>query len=825
MRVSKKLEKFLAMPSGKAERTLRSKLSTILLCAALFTIHCSLFTILCSLFTSCSTEDDKIVVQTQHKWVDKKLAVVYPNRNAMTKAQLERTAQWFLDNFQEAQLSTDVCVRLHLEWYDELSYNLDALSTQLANDTSVVAIVGPFNSSSLEVFAQACQQTEKPLIAPTATSEEVIRRYAVPTKSGTHDVRPFLWSLTESDVAFTEVMMTAYATLMQQFTSFVTPTADVMTPDNVYGKTFFDWAPFQAENLGIHIADNGQYTSDDDLVKQMKTIINKPLDDLTALFLNSFCVVESLDQLVKVVAMRREWYIDDHGYRKYYDLPEDTPADDPVFDEHAPQIEAWRRTWFALSDFSQEEVTNLTERQRAILEEYQGFSPYADPTTGFEMSYERKFGTKPTFEECKFYDGLLLAGLACHKQAVEHKDKAEPEENVERNIAFNQAIYDLTFPNADASLSATVWDASPMALYLQSLDKGQVPQFRGASGNIAFDAESCAAAAGTTYVHWQILGGKINNIRYFSSKGNHRTGEATVAWKYLYDENLAQQRFGEQAQDIDAGIDYAPLTGQYALLVHASTEFKNYRHLSDVLSVYQQLKRNGFDDDHIILIADRTVADDPKNPEPGTVRASIDGPDLMAGAQIDYDASTLSAADIMRILMGQSSDKLPVVIPPDAGNNVLFYWSGHGRNQNHGGAREFQWRETAHHEGLTAQLLYETVSLMRRDKSYRKLLIVGEPCYGECVVTDLEGIPGVLAITGANEQEQSWADNWNPAGFWMSDRFSQNFVTAISENPDITYRDLYLYCTQHTLGSHARIVNAAHFDNLYHSGPAEFIKR
>ncbi|MBR6900242.1 MAG: peptidase C13, partial [Bacteroidales bacterium] len=625
---------------------------------------------------------------------------------------------------------------------------------------------GPFNSSSLEVFAQACQQTEKPLIAPTATSEEVIRRYAVPTKSGTHDVRPFLWSLTESDVAFTEVMMTAYATLMQQFTSFVTPTADVMTPDNVYGKTFFDWAPFQAENLGIHIADNGQYTSDDDLVKQMKTIIHKPLDDLTALFLNSFCVVESLDQLVKLVAMRRKWYIDDHEYRKYYDLPEDTPADDPVFDEHAPQIEAWRRTWFALSDFSQEEVTNLTERQRAILEEYQGFSPYADPTTGFEMSYERKFGTKPTFEECKFYDGLLLAGLACHKQAVEHKDKAEPEENVERNIAFNQAIYDLTFPNADASLSATVWDASPMALYLQSLDKGQVPQFRGASGNIAFDAESCAAAAGTTYVHWQILGGKINNIRYFSSKGNHRTGDATVAWKYLYDENVAQQRFAEQAQDQEAAIDYAPLTGQYALLVHASTEFKNYRHLSDVLSVYQQLRRNGFDDDHIILIADRSVADDAKNPEPGIVRSTIDGPDLLGGtsvgsgfpaAQIDYDASQLSAVEVLRILMGQRSDKLPVVIPPDAGHNVFVYWSGHGRSLNHGGAREFQWREKPHHQGVTAQLLSEAVTTMHRSQCFRKLLIVAEPCYGECVVSDLDGIPGVLAMTGANEQEQSWA--------------------------------------------------------------------
>ena len=70
------------------------------------------------LLAACSKDDDKIVVQTEHRWVDKKVAVVYPNRNAMTKAQLERTAQWFRDNFQEAQLSGDVCVRLKLEWYD-----------------------------------------------------------------------------------------------------------------------------------------------------------------------------------------------------------------------------------------------------------------------------------------------------------------------------------------------------------------------------------------------------------------------------------------------------------------------------------------------------------------------------------------------------------------------------------------------------------------------------------------------------------------------------------------------------------------------------------
>ena len=808
MRVSKKLEKLEKL-------TLRSKLSTILLCAAFFILHCSLF-------TSCKTEDDKIVIQQQHQWVDKKVAVVYPNRNAITKAQLERTAQWFLDNFQEAQLSTGVCVRLKLEWYDELTANLDALSTQLANDPDVVAIVGPFNSTSLEVFAQACQQTEKPLIAPTATSEEIIRRYAVPTQSGTRTVRPFLWSLTESDVAFAEVVMTAYASIIQNL-NFLISSAVMLSPDNVYGKTFFDWAPFQAENLAIKLSGNQQYASTDELQNQIKTILNdnpQILEGLIAPTIHMFCVMENLEQFYKVAEMRRKWYLD-FSPKDEYGIPQGTPIDDPAYDEFAGEIAAFRRTWIALSDFSQEEVDALTDGQRRILEDYQGFSPYADPTTGFEISYERKFGTKPTFEECKFYDGLLLAGLACHKLAASDNSQLSIV-----NSQFNQAIYDLTFPNADASLSATVWDASPMALYLQSLDKGQVPQFRGASGNIAFDAESCAAAAGTTYVHWQIQNGKINLLRYFSSNGSHRTGEATAAWKYLYDENAANQRFAAQAQDQDVGIDYAPLKDQYALLVHASTEFKNYRHLSDVLSVYQQLKRNGFDDDHIILIADRSVADDRKNPEPGTVRASIGGPDLMAGAVIDYDAPKLNAVDVLRILMGQRSDKLPVVIPSDAGNNVFFYWSGHGRSLNHGGAREFQWRETSHHQGLTAQLLHEAVTTMQHNKGFRKLFIVAEPCYAECVVTDLDGIPGVLAMTGANEQEQSWADNWNPNGsFWMCDRFTQNFVTAVTENPAITYRDLYLYCAQHTLGSHARVVNAAHFGNLYHTGPGEFIKR
>jgi len=57
----------------------------------------------------------------------------------------------------------------------------------------------------------------------------------------------------------------------------------------------------------------------------------------------------------------------------------------------------------------------------------------------------------------------------------------------------------------------------------------------------------------------------------------------------------------------------------------------------------------------------------------------------------------------------------------------------------------------------------------------------------------------------------------------MSDCFSTNLIDYLSANPTTTYRDLYLYCTQHTLGSHVKVVNAANFGNLYMTGPQEFI--
>jgi glycosylphosphatidylinositol transamidase (GPIT) subunit GPI8 len=229
--------------------------------------------------------------------------------------------------------------------------------------------------------------------------------------------------------------------------------------------------------------------------------------------------------------------------------------------------------------------------------------------------------------------------------------------------------------------------------------------------------------------------------------------------------------------------------------------------------MYQLLRNNGYDDDHIILIIDKSLAQDPKNPESGIIRASDDGPDLLANAVIDYDNATLTPTDICNILLGIKGTS----------PNILLFWSGHGHNKASNGVDELAWRDAGYGQGMTATMLKETVCQMQAGGLYRKMLILTEPCYSEAVITPLVGIPGVLAMSSAGRYEQSFADNWSSTlGVWRCDRFTRNLVTHLSANPATTYRDLYLYCAQRTLGSHVHIVNSAHFGNLYTTGPREF---
>ena len=787
----------------------------VLLCAAFFTL-CS------SLLISCKQEDDKIVYQQQHYWVEKTVAIVAPLGNAATKARLEQTAQWFLDNFHEAQLRDTLCIRLKLEWHDEQSEDMTALGTTLAGRDDILAVIGPFDNNHVALFAPACKQTLKPLIAPTATSEDVIRRYAVTTKSGLRKENPFLWSLTESDVAFSEMLMSHFATFVKYYAiEDETPEAALFTPSDVYGKTFFDWLPFQAENFDIMVPCNQQYNGSTDLQQRLRDYLTSlhSRSSVSMTHVNTFCVVESAQQLYDVALTRRQWMLSDPTLETRF------PSSDPFDPDNAERwqlFESTFRTWFALNNISEEDIDALGVQGAGILQGYQGFSPYADPSTGFEMSYTKKFRQQPTFAECKLYDALLLVGFAA--SYAEHNQKADTDKTLNDAIIAVSSV-----KSGDGLQGGAAWSVSAMEQYLKALEQGRLFHLIGASGEIAFDSESYTAATATTYLYWQVLDGQLVHQAYYGAGGKH-VASASAAWKYLYDEQQALADWDEMADNQATGIQYPDLTGQYALLVQGSDGLKNYRHQADVLSMYQLLRKNGFTDDQIILVIDGATAQDKDNPEKGIIRTSMSGQDLLGGtdglpkAVVDYDAATLTAADIADILLGRQSSRLPVVLPRKVGQNVFFYWSGHGRSTEQGGSDEFEWRDAPVGQGFTADLLRQTANEMLTQGYCSKMLVVAEPCYGEVVIRPLEGIQGVLAISGASATEQSWSDNWRDPGlFWMCDRFSQNFVNGFAANPDINYRDLYLYCSQHTLGSHVKIVNAAHFGNLYTTGPQEFL--
>ena len=57
----------------------------------------------------------------------------------------------------------------------------------------------------------------------------------------------------------------------------------------------------------------------------------------------------------------------------------------------------------------------------------------------------------------------------------------------------------------------------------------------------------------------------------------------------------------------------------------------------------------------------------------------------------------------------------------------------------------------------------------------------------------------------------------------MQHRFSLNLTEYLTAHPEGNFRDLFLYCAAHTLGSHAKIGGAATYGNIYMESPGEFI--
>jgi glycosylphosphatidylinositol transamidase (GPIT) subunit GPI8 len=701
------------------------------------------------------------------------IAIVAPGS---LDARLKQTATWFLES-----RSSD----LKYEWFDEEKENISSLGSTLSNRKDVLAVIGPFDNERMATLAQECKETLKPIIAPTVSSEEVIRRFCVKTAGQDKNLNHFFWPLSATDMNLTELLLSHYGVYQEEhkeYTRFAWPA--FFAPDNIYGKTFTDWAPFYALQQDFPIKEYEVYENQDKLLGLLRDQMELIAKQGFFIHLSGFCVLESPGQLLAVARQRRGWMLSDPQMKEMFSFPSTDPSD-KANDEFQPVFLDYYRSWYSLPDITEEDLAAMGDDIH-LLEGYQCLSPYIDPDTGFLGKYEQKFGRKPSYAESKLCDALELV-LAAVREMDSYK---EWPANLSENERLNESI-------------------------------GAVTPLKAASGEISFDDESGMPTTSPTYLLWEVKGGKLNHLHYYRDGAS----EVMEDWKKHYDERNAIDDFDTQAGASSDG-EYGPITGRYAVLVQGSNGFSNYRHAADVLGMYQLLRAGGIDDDHIILVLDKKIPTDSDNPSPGEIHLDVTGPDLYGGkedlpaAVVDYDSADLTPQDIADILKGKASEKLHAVLPAGDGNNVLLYWSGHGHKAASGRDPEFAWRNLSAGSGFTSTMLRESVEAM----TYRKLLVVAEPCYSEAVLTTLKDQLHALGISGASADEQSWADCRDyDHNFWMCDRFSRNVILYLEDHPEATYRDLFLYCSANTLGSHPKIIPGIAFGNLYVEGPKEFI--
>lgn len=94
----------------------------------------------------------------------------------------------------------------------------------------------------------------------------------------------------------------------------------------------------------------------------------------------------------------------------------------------------------------------------------------------------------------------------------------------------------------------------------------------------------------------------------------------------------------------------------WAILIDTSAYWFNYRHASNVLGIYRQLKQRGIPDSRIILMLAEDVACNTRNVFPGTVvNNELNRENLVEGGiEIDYRGPEVSVENLIRLLTSKN---------------------------------------------------------------------------------------------------------------------------------------------------------------------------
>ncbi|MBQ3635222.1 MAG: hypothetical protein II951_06350 [Bacteroidales bacterium] len=563
-----------------------------------------------------------------------------------------------------------------------------------------------------------------------------------------------IWNLSQSDIVQIEIML--YQAVTFSYSDVVLLTRGSVIEEG--GDSFVDWFAYIAMELGLKVGGIMKYSTPEELEEHVRTLCSE--EDATSedrMVIFNPGGVEDVEVFDATLLDEKE----KAAGKLYYPLVMCTDA-----------------------------FSGLIPMSKLYNDDYEGLILYADPESGFGQAYRDRYGEDISDGEAQYYDALLMLSYALTYREEHGGDL--------------QGAMKAVVGGREGKCGG--WLPADISECYASLRAGKTPDLSGASGDWTFGGKANSSVEGTCYKHWKKHKDKLETLSYMSVNGGGRS----ISMKNVVDglEKWVYELF----EDTTKNVAYPYKDENWALIVDGSTSFSDYRFQADVMSMYQMLKKHGYRDDHIIVIAEDNIAYNPDNSEQGVIRTSKGGENVYSREAIDYQLSELTPADLGDIMAGRKSERLPKVVETDEQDNVFVFWSGHGSP----GA--LYWgRKT---------ISYGTMRKYLSDMRHRKLLMAVEACYSGGLGEACEGLPGVLMITAASPYETSKAAVWNKElQVYMTNGFTQGFMEAIKGNPKVVLRDLYYKLAETTTGSHVKVYNESVFGSVYKNDMGEWLER
>jgi ABC-type branched-subunit amino acid transport system substrate-binding protein len=669
--------------------------------------------------------------------------------------------QGALATIDQAQEGLPQRVKLELEWIDEDAANLEDEAYRITHDDAYAAIIGPKYSRHARLLARESLNYRIPVIMPSVTSAEIQRIYG-----GSNKTAPNIFCMSESDLAQTQAMLNV---IRKQ--SFVVDYIYLLsrgTDSDDYVSSFTSYTTFFANELAFQSVTDFVFSDKESL----RSCIKRIQAGMSSYFIFQ-PIILFVPSSVEDMLMLNE-VIDEEGIVLGFETGNSN------LNDYFPDIVC---TDIACSPLLEGKLTH----------EYQGIALCGDPESGFPAARKAATGREIQSGNAQLYDSFTLLALA-----LAYKETAQLETVREAIVAVMDAC--------DGDGDEFSWTADGLRHGFQTIRAGHIPSMTGASGSWIFDKETHISQLGTWYGIWRYYDGEYHLVEYMTRSDHAKKSSMDQMWDWAADQLMSFVKSYK-------GVTYEPLEDRCAVVMATSTGWNNYRHQADALDIYRMLKNAGYDDDHIVLIVEDDIADNPENPHPGVVHVTPDGENLHTNIQVDYKISELTPEDFGNILKGNVTERTPQVVHGSKGTNVLLFWSGHGAYDTkiNWGADDYIWAAQIHSILQSAQ------------DNFRKLFFVMETCYSGSVGVDLPDIPGLLLLTAAAPGESSHADVIE-GNIYLSNAFTRVFREEVEANPSINLYELYTQLARHTTASHAMMYNYDWYGNVYYSTLSEYFQ-